>query len=306
MLSISALTLVVLGLYYRLCQGRKTHSVPRYLLPAKEFLIEPYECINEAGDLDVCARDDCNGSWKPPRAHHCSTCGVCRMEFDHHCPWLGNCVTMSRMRYFIALLCLTPVTFFVAFTPILTRLVSHITIALSISQKDPWSRYWWWDWVGSWVLVAGPFGRWVIGALLGFRLLRTTRKPAHFPGHVVEIPHMRVMLIVTSAFVLTVFAITMAVVSTSDIFRGQTTLDTLRIFRSRSTYKKRFVCIPDQRRTQLASADAIFPVGPHERLYDLGPRENWKFILSQRFGSDDEYIWPKLNPNTLRRLRRTR
>jgi hypothetical protein len=75
----------------------------------------------------------------------------------------------------------------------------------------------------------------------------------------------------------------MAVVSTGNIFRGQTTLDTLRIFRSRSTYKKRFVCIPDQRRTQLASADAIFPVGPHERLYDLGPRENWKFILSQRF-----------------------
>lgn len=28
--------------------------------------------------------------WKPPGTHHCSTCGVCRIGFDHHCPWVGE------------------------------------------------------------------------------------------------------------------------------------------------------------------------------------------------------------------------
>ena len=31
-------------------------------------------------------------SMKPPRAHHCRTCGRCVMRMDHHCPWINNCV----------------------------------------------------------------------------------------------------------------------------------------------------------------------------------------------------------------------
>ena len=24
---------------------------------------------------------------KPPRAHHCKSCGKCVLKLDHHCPW---------------------------------------------------------------------------------------------------------------------------------------------------------------------------------------------------------------------------
>ncbi|KIY68821.1 zf-DHHC-domain-containing protein [Cylindrobasidium torrendii FP15055 ss-10] len=38
---------------------------------------------------------------KPYRAHHCRICGTCVLKFDHHCPWIGQCVGARNHKFFI-------------------------------------------------------------------------------------------------------------------------------------------------------------------------------------------------------------
>lgn len=38
---------------------------------------------------------------KPERAHHCRTCKTCILKYDHHCPWINQCVGLGNERYFI-------------------------------------------------------------------------------------------------------------------------------------------------------------------------------------------------------------
>ena len=42
--------------------------------------------------------------WRPPKSHHCTDCGQCVLGFDHHCPFVNNCVGVRNHCYFLSFL----------------------------------------------------------------------------------------------------------------------------------------------------------------------------------------------------------
>ncbi len=75
--------------------------------------------------------------WKPLRSKHCKYCKGCQLEFDHHCPWITNCVGYKNHRSFYLFLAYMSVkfSFFVCFLLIKTNNF-YIYIYIKIRQED--------------------------------------------------------------------------------------------------------------------------------------------------------------------------
>lgn len=139
----------------------------------------------------------------------------------------------------------------------------------------------------------------------------------------------------------------MAIVTTRDLLKGQTALDSIRarVRSPRGPRSGKFVTMPgrssSQNRAAASGVDLIAPqynlpssslaprtyqIPLHERLYDLGWRENWRRVWRTPLFSPAQpwyaslspfayqiihhvtvfrqytYQWPKLNPEILKRI----
>lgn len=71
-----------------------------------------------------CAKDEII---KPYRAHHCRICGTCVLKFDHHCPWIGQCVGARNHKFFIN---------FNQATAVFTAYVFATLLAYTVKESD--------------------------------------------------------------------------------------------------------------------------------------------------------------------------
>ncbi|XP_071729575.1 protein S-acyltransferase 24-like [Rutidosis leptorrhynchoides] len=75
---------------------------------------------------------------RPLRAKHCSTCERCVEQFDHHCPWVSNCVGKKNKWDFVWFLVLEVLAMAITGAVSLTRIV---TDPLAPSSLGAWLQH---------------------------------------------------------------------------------------------------------------------------------------------------------------------
>ena len=64
------------------------------------FIKSNFFFINNNHDYNLKYCHSCK-IWRPKKSNHCWSCNCCVERFDHHCPWIQNCIGLRNYRNYL-------------------------------------------------------------------------------------------------------------------------------------------------------------------------------------------------------------
>ncbi|KAL7119214.1 hypothetical protein ACP275_02G049900 [Erythranthe tilingii] len=99
-------------------------------------------------NIDLNNNSTWNGNWsqlcptckiiRPVRSKHCAVCKRCVEQFDHHCPWISNCVGKRNKRDFVTFLVMGTLTTSIGGMVAIQRIWTSVP---ALSTGETWTHH---------------------------------------------------------------------------------------------------------------------------------------------------------------------